>query len=85
MSTWSRDYVLVVLVIRNLCNQRFSTLKRHLQNQYNKGVDEYPTTIDYAFRILQNYILPKVHQPIVRVIKKKTTPSETADIEVSLA
>ena len=80
-STWSGEHVLAVLAIKNACNTRYSNLKAHLQNQYNKGADEYPTNVDRAFKMLQNYVPPRSPRPTVKVIKK--TPE--VETEVGLA
>jgi hypothetical protein len=39
IENWNNNYMLAVLLIRNACNKRYGSLKRNLQNQYNKGID----------------------------------------------
>ena len=39
--------------------KRFGTLKKELHNDYLKGTDNYPYTLDRAVRLLENYEGPK--------------------------
>ena len=67
---WNNDYVLSVLVIQNACNKRYLGLKQDLQNQYNKGIDQYPMTMNRAFKMLEHYMPPRIPKANIKIFKK---------------
>jgi hypothetical protein len=49
------DQYLALLFIRNADPNRFGTLKAELSNNYSKGRDDYPTTLEKAYQLLLSY------------------------------
>ena len=53
---WNEEVMKALLAVRGANPSNYKSLKTELQNQYNLGQNNYPSTLSAATRILQNYV-----------------------------
>ena len=53
-----KNKLLAVAFLRRADRARYGDLLRDLRNSYARGRDEYPTTLDAAFQMMQSYVKP---------------------------
>jgi hypothetical protein len=59
----AREDFLAMMLLSGANNNRFWKLREDLANDYTKGRDNYPSTVDGMLRLLNNYKLPKQRDP----------------------
>ena len=61
-----QEKIISMAIIKRSCTKRYKTLKVDLQNSFLKGRDDYPTTIEDALHLLNNYKCEKTTESNAR-------------------